>query len=148
MITPNEYQQGALRTEASLEAVLKLVEQDRIRLLHAALGLASEAGEFADQIKRHLFYQTPLDRVNLAEELGDLMWYIAVAAAGCGTTLEAILQANLQKLRTRYPDKFTVERAVVRDLVGERRVLEGIQGSYCGTCGMGLEHCTCTPKED
>jgi len=74
-------------------------------LLHAALGMETESGEFADPLKKHIFYGKALDFDNLREELGDLLWYIAIAADALDTSLSAIMTANIKKLSERYPDK-------------------------------------------
>lgn len=93
--------------------------------MHAGLGLASEAGEFIDVLKKRHAYGKPLDIVNLREEVGDILWYCALAARGLGTTLEEIAETNILKLQTRYPAKFTAEQALNRNLTAERAVLEG-----------------------
>lgn len=69
-----EYINNAVRTESrDFEAIGKrLSEESNIRLLHGAIGLATESGEFLDALKKHIYYGKELDRVNLAEELGDL----------------------------------------------------------------------------
>lgn len=95
------------------------------RLLHAGLGLCTEAGEFLDALKKHLFYGKPLDEVNLKEELGDLLWYMAIAMNALGTDFNLEMDRVIAKLRTRYPEKFSDEAALVRDLDAERKVLEG-----------------------
>ena len=89
--------------------------QQSVDLLHAALGLCTEAGELADPIKKAMFYGKPLDIQNLKEEAGDLLWYIAAPlcrALNC--TLEELAQANADKLRRRYPEKFTEAAAIAR----------------------------------
>jgi len=48
------------------------------RVVHAALGINTEVGEYLDALKKHIFYGRPLDEVNLKEELGDMMWYMAI----------------------------------------------------------------------
>lgn len=90
-----------------------------MRLLHSRDGICSEAGEYADQYKRHVYYKQPLNETNLIEELGDLLWYIALACNVLGITMRQVMVANAQKLRKRYPQKFTVENAVNRDTVAE-----------------------------
>jgi len=102
-----------------------------IRLIHSILGLASEVGEIADQLKRSIFYGKDLDVVNLAEELGDVFWYEALMTNELATThpeisFDSIEEINIAKLKKRYGDKFSEQRAVKRDLVVERRILEGI----------------------
>ena len=118
----NEYQELALRTAAPREGEGSVnAEHD---LLHAGMGFASEGGEFLDVLKKKHAYDKPMDMVNLREEIGDIMWYCAIAARGLGTTLEDIATINIQKLAKRYPERFTAEAALNRDLDGERAVLE------------------------
>jgi hypothetical protein len=100
-----------------------------LRLLHAALGVASETGELALALN-----QEPLDVVNLQEELGDILWYLAVAADAIGTDLGSIGEANVKKLAVRFklpsglPEGstgYTATDALNRDLGAERTALEG-----------------------
>jgi len=94
------------------------------RLLHAGIGMVTEAGEFIDALKKAMFYGTDLDRVNLREELGDILWYVALAIDELGTSFEEVQRINIEKLRARYPDKFSRDDAVARDLETERKILE------------------------
>lgn len=121
-MTPNEYQQLASSTESR---VLVSLDDKHSRLIHAAIGMCTESGEFIDALKKHIFYGKPLDYVNLEEELGDLMWYVAIAANALDADLGEIMDRNIQKLKTRYPNKFTSEDAINRDIAAERAVLEG-----------------------
>lgn len=124
-MTTNEYQELAHCTEAPLtDEVLLRFTPRIIRLWHAASGMCTETGEFQDQLKAHCFYGKPLDTTNLAEEIGDIMWYLALAANGLGIDLEDVAKTNIAKLRLRYPDRFTEHDATHRDLEAERRILE------------------------
>jgi len=96
-----------------------------VRLLHAAMGLCTEAGEFMDMMKKHILYGKPLDEVNLREELGDKLWYTALALDELKSTFEACFDINIAKLRARYPNKFTEKDALNRNLEREREILEG-----------------------
>ena len=78
-----------------------------------------------DVVKKNVFYGKPIDWTNVIEEAGDLLWYLAVLARATNTPLEEIGRINIAKLQKRYPDKFTTEHAIHRDLDGERKVLEG-----------------------
>lgn len=122
--TDPSYTAQALRTESPITPALQTRLQQQARLVHAVLGLQTEAGELADPVKKHIYYGRPLDLVNLREEIGDCLWYLAIAADALGTTLEAEQTRNLAKLRARYPQVFTAEAARVRDLDREREVLE------------------------
>lgn len=119
-----DYQQLALRTESGRECLGPGFEMNVDRLLHAGLGLATEAGEFLDPLKKHFFYGKPIDETNLKEEVGDILWYCAIACDALGTTIDAEMRRNIAKLRARFPDKFSEENANVRDLDVERAVLE------------------------
>ena len=103
-MTPNEYQEAALRTEPP----------NSNRIFHSAMGCCTESGELMDILKKTHFYKQPVDYVNFKEELGDLLWYIAIGAQGCGTTMEILMQNNIDKLKRRYPEKFTEEHAKAR----------------------------------
>lgn len=130
-----EYAKQAVVTESTdFKAIReRLKEVEMIRLLHGILGMVTEIGEFADQVKRHLFYGTPIDWVNLNEELGDQMWYIALLSDVCdktmGTDLTDTCKANIEKLRKRFPEKFKNFDAMNRDLAAERKVLEEHSGN-------------------
>lgn len=103
MIDFDTYQVQALRTASP-----------RDPLAHTALGLTGEAGEFADAVKKHLIYGKPLDTVNLKEELGDLLWYVALGAETLGVSMGELAQQNIDKLKKRYPEKYTDEHASLR----------------------------------
>jgi len=93
-------------------------------LLHAALGLQTEGGELADQVKKHLFYGRELDKVNIKEEAGDILWYMAVILRRLGLTFEDVAQANIDKLELRYRGSFNEWDACNRDTDKERELLE------------------------
>ena len=113
------YIKDAIRTESS-----KVFLEGKKRLLHAGIGIATESGEFLDALKKAIFYGKELDRVNLKEELGDLLWYIAIAMDELGTDFETEMERNIKKLKARYPEKFRKEDALERDLEKERGILE------------------------
>jgi len=113
--------EDAKRTES---IQFNINSKDDQRLIHAAFGLCTEAGEFADAVKKYVFYGSKLDIVNLKEEMGDIFWYLAIAADALGTTFDEEQRRVIDKLKTRYPEKFTQEAAENRDLETERKVLE------------------------
>lgn len=100
------YQQLALRTQR-MDGDGKLTE--------GLMGLAGEAGEAIDILKKHLYQGHPLDKLHLAEELGDVAWYLAVSAWELGYDLNEIFAKNINKLRERYPNGFEEERSICRD---------------------------------
>lgn len=121
-----DYIHDAIKTESNdFEAIIKrFSNEETIRLLHGAMGLCTESGEFLDAIKKHLFYGKELDLVNLIEESGDLFWYLAIIHSVMGKAFEYAMKLNIEKLRARYGEKFNKEGAIVRDLGKEREILE------------------------
>nr|DAX19811.1 MAG TPA: NTP-PPase-like protein [Caudoviricetes sp.] len=65
-------------------------------------------------IKKHLYQGHSIDREHLVKELGDIAWYLAVSAKALGYDLESVLQMNVDKLKKRYPEGFSVERSLHR----------------------------------
>lgn len=94
--------------------------------IHMVLGIMTEAGEIADAYKKNTAYGKDVDWVNVKEEIGDIMWYISNLCTMRGWDLEEILGTNIDKLKTRYGDKFSEERANKRNLSREREILEGM----------------------
>jgi NTP pyrophosphatase (non-canonical NTP hydrolase) len=92
----DEYQAAARETA---------VYGERFRAVYPALGLASEAGEVAGKVKKVLRDQEgkfdPASTLAIADELGDVLWYVAVLAADLGLSLDRIASENLEKLRSR-----------------------------------------------
>lgn len=86
-----------------------------LMLLNGALGLGGESGEVEDIVKKFIFQGHPLDKAHIAKELGDVAWYLAVAAYSIGYTLEEVLQMNIDKLKERYPDGFDVDKSLHRE---------------------------------
>lgn len=127
-MTPNEYQQNCLKTEHTPNFIVtgRGEQHDRMlaRLMHAMLGLMSEVGEIADQLKRHLIYSKDLDLLNILEEDGDSSWYKSLLLDAIGSSWEESWAKNIAKLRARFPQGFSEEKALNRDLDAERRALE------------------------
>ena len=71
-------------------------------LLHMGIGVASEAGELLDALKKAIIYQRPLDRQNVVEEIGDVRFYLAGLMNELGITEMDILEACNAKLAKRY----------------------------------------------
>lgn len=101
-MTLNEYQSLAKRTSGN--ASLPVL----------ALGVAGEAGEVADYVKKVFGHGHPMDAAKLGKELGDVLWYLAVLADSIGLSLGEVAQRNIDKLRARYPDGFSTERSMNR----------------------------------
>jgi NTP pyrophosphatase (non-canonical NTP hydrolase) len=101
------YQMQAMRTAAELE-------NKDADMLHAAMGIASEGGELLGAFKSAFAYGKELDLQNVIEEMGDLMWFIALMCHSMGITMDYVAVRNIEKLYARYPEKFTQEDAIAR----------------------------------
>ena len=97
----SEYQQQAARTLIE-RPDFDIADRD-IMLVWNAIGLAGEAGEVAEHIKKGVFHQHGVDRDKLAKEIGDVLWYAAAICTKIGIDLGDVMQANIDKLKLRYP---------------------------------------------
>ena len=103
----NEYQKLAMTT---LNPALSRKDV----LINSVRGLCGESGEAIDIVKKWLAQGHELDKEHLAKELGDIAWYLAEAATALDLPLDQILQANLDKLKKRYPEGFDAQRSLAR----------------------------------
>lgn len=112
----NEYQAFAMRTlSADYPSICARMIAGKIPdLLHASEGITTESGEFTDVLKKHIFYGKPLDVENMREEIGDLLWYIAIAAEALETSLSQLMTDNIRKLAKRYPGQFFSASAAIQ----------------------------------
>jgi NTP pyrophosphatase (non-canonical NTP hydrolase) len=82
------------------------MESAHARLATAGLGLAGEAGEFADVVKKILFHDleyTDDVKQRLLLELSDVMWYVTFTACNVlGVGIQEVIDANFEKLSARY----------------------------------------------
>lgn len=100
--------------------ILESLTPEKAHLLHMAMGIAGEAGELLDAVKKHVIYDKPLDIENVVEEKGDIEFYMQGMRSALGITREQTIQANIAKLLTGsnaryklglYTDKAAQERA-------------------------------------
>ncbi len=106
-MTINEYQQLAMKT-------LNPALSEKDILINGVMGLCGESGEAIDIVKKWFAHGHELDKEHLKKELGDIAWYLAEAATALDVPLEDVLQANIDKLRKRYPEGFDKERSINR----------------------------------
>ena len=120
------YKELVLKTESKdFEAISSRLKDNRtLRLLHGSCGIATEAGELLDALKKHIFYGKEIDTVNVVEEVGDLMWYCAIILDELGVEFEDVMEKNINKLKARYGEKFSETSANTRNLDKERKILE------------------------
>ena len=96
-----------------------------IDLIHGIIGSQGESGELLEALSISVLdNQVPVDLVNIVEECGDKLWYIALTLRAVGSTIDEAMELNIEKLKKRYPGLWTQEAVLNRDLDGEREILE------------------------
>jgi len=74
-------------------------------LAYTTLGLCGEAGEVAEKVKKIIRDKngvlTSEDEEEIAKELSDVLWYLAMSATEVGSNLEEIAEINMKKLSSR-----------------------------------------------
>ena len=95
----DSYQRSALRTTNPA-----LTPDER--LLDAAAGVAEEAGEVLGLVRKRVFQQRETDTERFVEELGDVLWCLAITADSLGISLATVAEANVRKLERRHPHGF------------------------------------------
>jgi len=97
-MTLTEYQKRALTTAISSES-------EFADLLHWVLGINGESGEIAEKVKKIIRDKggkvSQADKQELAREVGDVLWYLAVFSHHLGISFDKIAQENLAKLQSR-----------------------------------------------
>ena len=88
--------------------------ENRASMIMAALGLAGEAGEVADLMKKAVFHKHKYNPDKLHEELGDVQWYVARFASAAKFNLNDIMKKNIEKLQARYKGGFSHEASINR----------------------------------
>lgn len=142
-MNPSDYQRLAMRTKCDqLKPLDRLgtritvyneegypVQVNPAQLNHAVVGMTGDVGELASALEKFIYYGQDFDRVNIIEELGDIMWYIAEACSAVGVPLEYVMGRNIAKLRKRYPEKFNelLAKEENRDREAERKALMEFQ---------------------
>lgn len=124
-----EYQSLAMRTNDHkstnrLKANLEIMDYFKIEkspipesqidiggVLNGCLGLAGEAGEFNDLIKKWIFHEKRIDTDHAKKELGDVLWYVALICESFNWNMSDIMQLNVDKLKARYPEGFDVDKS-------------------------------------
>lgn len=83
-------------------------------LLHAAIGIAGEAGEILDCVKKSWVYGKEIDRAHLIEELGDLIHYYQMLCLVLNIDADVPVENNIAKLKRRYPNGYSDQAAIAR----------------------------------
>lgn len=107
-----EYQKLAART--LIDGPGRDIPDEQIMAVWNALGLAGEVGEVVEVVKKYVFHGHALDLVMLQKELGDVLWYVAGMCTVLGLDMSTVMQANINKLMSRYPEGFSSENSINR----------------------------------
>jgi NTP pyrophosphatase (non-canonical NTP hydrolase) len=92
--------------------ILVQMQPAEAHLVHMAMGVSGEAGELLDAIKKAAIYRKPLDRENVLEECGDLLFYIQGVLNYYSISMEEVIELNRSKLQKRYSEgKYTNAQA-------------------------------------
>ena len=134
-VAKDDFSKGVARPHA-------LTVDDSIQLLHGLIGKITEAGELASALQNSIVQMLtidvtkieeseksavqilPIDFVNVVEEVGDGLWYDAIALDAMKLTINDAQFVNIEKLKKRFPDKFTEDKANKRDVKKEFETLE------------------------
>ena len=104
----------SLHTLALISRLHSLQEDHKIefsQLLTASIGMQAESGEFSEVIKKIIFQGKPFnkdERFHLKRELGDVLWYWVQGCSALGYTPQEVMNENINKLESRYPNGFEV----------------------------------------
>jgi NTP pyrophosphatase (non-canonical NTP hydrolase) len=112
------YGRGVAKTEGGTSVPVIIGNGDRQRM-HYLLGLVSEVGELVEAVRS----KSDADAI---EELGDILWFASRMAIALDTTTEEVQRLNIGKLRARYPERFTEERANNRNLEAESLLFQEV----------------------
>ena len=107
----------SLSTLSLAEKLLRLGRETEIewsQLLTASVGMQAESGEFSEVIKKIIFQGKPFtedERFHLKRELGDVLWYWVQGCTALGYTPQQVMEENIRKLESRYPNGVEVARS-------------------------------------
>tara|TARA_R110000772_G_scaffold136255_2_gene244953 strand:+ start:1454 stop:1828 length:375 start_codon:yes stop_codon:yes gene_type:complete len=99
------YKDSTLYKDMTLSSYQKVASGTAIypiehAITYPALGLAGEAGEVANKVKK-IIRDGKMDRLGITSELGDCMWYIALMCRDLNVDMGDLAKANLEKLYNR-----------------------------------------------
>ena len=106
----HKYQKLATKT---FKGTPKITTED-LRVVNWALGVANEEGELAGEIKHNIFHLEPLDKMKIAKEIGDVLWYLSALCTSLELELTDCAELNLAKLEHRHGGSFSFEASAQR----------------------------------
>ena len=107
-----------LQGNTSVQGTERHEDMQVARLLTSVIGMMAESGEFAEVVKKKIFQsdtQFTSDEIfHMKRELGDVLWYWVQGCIALGFTPDEVMDENIKKLESRYPNGFEVIRSEVR----------------------------------
>jgi NTP pyrophosphatase (non-canonical NTP hydrolase) len=101
----------------------RMQDPNTLRLMHACVGIGTEAGEIQDLFKKKVMYGKDVQTSDFIDEIGDILWYIGVACNTLGVSFEEIMEKNWKKLSVRYGKDltFSEEAAIIKNKELEKK---------------------------
>tara|TARA_R110002020_G_C15879383_1_gene738968 strand:+ start:136 stop:552 length:417 start_codon:yes stop_codon:yes gene_type:complete len=115
--TTSEESLNTLKLAEKLVRLGRQTDTEWSQLLTASIGMQAESGEFSEIIKKIIFQGKEFnegERFHLMRELGDVLWYWVQGCKALGYTPQQVMEENIKKLESRYPNGFEVARSEVR----------------------------------
>ena len=113
---------GKDMTKKIVDTTPKNLDSGLERLLHSILGIITEVGELGDSLLNSILdkgNRIIIDRVNMAEELGDIYWYLVILQDELSIAEDDIKRLNIKKLRKRYSNGFSKQESINRNIERE-----------------------------
>lgn len=89
----------------------KKFENPELEIATWGLGITGEAGDVASCIKKTFAHKNKDVTIGIRENIGDMFWYTAMICSFFKWDMQEILQENIEKLKKRYPQGFTIKDA-------------------------------------
>lgn len=83
-------------------------------ILNWSVGLCEECGEVMNHIKHYCWGHEQIDNVEIAKEIGDVMWYLSALCTVLNLDLDTVAELNMRKLEHRFGGEFTDEKSKAR----------------------------------
>lgn len=112
--TESQFSAHVRKLVKSPERIMSDLTPGKVNLLHVSFGLGTEVGELQDAIKKHVINGKPLDRKNVVEELGGILFYYEAILQSVGVTMDEVRQFNMDQLAARFPQGYSDEAARAR----------------------------------
>ena len=128
--------------------ILASLTPEKVDAIHMILGITGEAGELVDAYKKWAVYGKDLDRENVLEEIGDLLFYIEGLMQNVGVTEKEVKLRNQAKLNTRYKEGYSDKAAQERaDKAAQRGAVDEVKANELHTFQFATDVYAVGPEE-